>query len=782
MREISFNSGWAYRHLDEGDWKQVDLPHDAMLGEEKSSDADSGVNAGWYLCYDYEYKKTFTVPPELEGMDIIFEFEGVYRNAEVYLNGHKAMFRPYGYTNFYVPANEFLTAGENEIRVIARNADQPNSRWYSGAGIYRPVKMIGLPDKHILLNGVKVKTLGINPATVEITVETNAPGSLTLNIENGGEVIKLAEETDGRHTFKVGIDNAKLWTVDTPDLYALTVEFEGDTAELNFGIRTIECDAKRGFLVNGERVIIRGACIHHDNGLLGACCYPEAEERKIRILKENGYIAIRSAHNPCSKAMLEACDRLGMMVMDEYVDMWYIHKNKYDYADDIEEWYERDITDMINKDFNHPSVVMYSLGNEVSETAQERGIEFFNKMKGVIKSMDTERPVTTGVNIFFNYLSSKGFGVYSDKKADSNGQKKVGSEFFNNLAGIMGAGFMKWGATLRGSDRTTRECFKAMDVAGYNYGINRYKKDVVKYPDRVILGSETFCADAYKFYEFAKKHNALIGDFVWAGMDYLGEVGIGSHEYRHYAPKFTHGVGWVSAGSGRIDLTGRPLAEASYTKTAFGLTDKPVIAVKPVTHTKEKHSPSSWKMTNAIESWSWRGCDSFKAHVEVYARAAEVELLVNDKPVGRKKFKKDCRFKFKTKYECGSVTAIAYDESGKEISRSSLHTADKETVLSVLPEEKTVAPGKLLYIRLKYTDEKGTLKPMKRSRISVKVEGGKLMALGHACPYNEDGYLSDNTDTYYGEALAIVKAGDSGKVVLTATDSIRTGISETQIV
>ena len=235
--------------------------------------------------------------------------------------------------------------------------------------------------------------------------------------------------------------------------------------------------------MNGRRVIIRGACIHHDNGILGARCYEEAEERKIRILKENGYNAVRSAHNPCSKALLRACDRLGVMVMDEYCDMWYIHKTMYDYADYVQDWYEKDLTDMIDKDYNHPSVIMYSLGNEVAETGQKRGIEFFRQMRTVCKSLDSERPVTTGVNIFFNLLHALGFGVYDDKKAKTNPQKKVGSEFFNNLAGVFGDTFMKTMAKLHGCDVKTRGCYAAMDVAGYNYGILRYKHDIKSTPN-----------------------------------------------------------------------------------------------------------------------------------------------------------------------------------------------------------------------------------------------------------------------------------------------------------
>lgn len=780
MKKIDFNQNWQYRRLKVAEaWKKIDLPHDAMILEKRTLASAGGTNTGWFEGYDYEYIKIFTLPLEYADQVLIFEFEGVYRNAEVYINGKKAAYRPYGYTNFYIYANEFLRFdGENEIRVIARNADQPNSRWYSGAGIYRPVSLWVAEKKHIALHGVKIRTLQLEPAVIEVKMRTNTPGEVLVQIEKGGTMIaRNSVQSDGEVRVIVEIPDAKLWSPDTPELYTCKVKFFEDEVEEPFGIRSIACNAKEGFLLNGKRVIIRGACIHHDNGILGARCYREAEYRKIRILKENGYNAIRSAHNPCSRALLDACDELGMMVMDEYCDMWYIHKTRFDYADYVMDWYEQDIKDMIDKDFNHPSVIMYSLGNEVAETGQKRGIEFFKEMRSVCKKYDEERPVTTGVNIFFNWLHAMGFGVYTDKKAEENPQAKVGSEFFNDMAGILGAGFMKFMATLYPCDVKTRECYAAMDVAGYNYGILRYKKDLKKYPERVILGSETFCSDAYKFWELAKQNSALIGDFVWAGMDYLGEVGVGSWEYKEYAPDFTHGVGWISAGSGRINLIGTPLGEALYTRVAFELEDKPQIAVVPVTHTREKHSPSAWKFSNALPSWSWNGLDGRKAKVEVYSRAPIVELYVNGKKVGRKKFRKNCRFDFSVTYESGEITAVNLDENGNEINRNTLYTAGEERVLSVLPEKEKVEKGEICFVRLQFTDQNGILKPLERGRVALSVEGGELLALGNACPFNQDGYGRTDTDTYYGEALAVVKA-TSEIVRITARSGDLNGSSE----
>lgn len=782
MKATSLLTGWTCRHLgNTAPGKTVTLPHDAMLAEPRTALSAGGTNTGWYEGYDYEYQRTLTVPENELADTHILEFEGVYHNAEVWLNGQKAAFRPYGYTNFYVDCAPYLHAGENELRVIARNADQPNSRWYSGAGIYRPVQLWTARGAHITLNGVKIRTLSLDPAVVEVRVKTTAPGTVRLTVD---DLPAVQQESDGEAVFTLTLDNARLWTPETPNLYTCRVSFADDEVTETFGVRKVEWGTD-GFLLNGKRYIIQGACIHHDNGLLGAVCDPDAVARKVRLLKENGYNAIRSAHNPCSKALLAECDRQGMLVMDEYIDHWYIHKTEHDYVDYFNEWWRQDLTDMVEKDYNHPCVVLYSTGNEVSETAQKRGIALTKEMTDFLHGLDDSRPVTCGVNIFFNFLSSIGFGVYSDEKAKKEAEraekakqrgekaakkKAVGSQFFNNLAGLLGDEFMKRGATLHGCDVKTRDAFANMDIAGYNYGIYRYKHDLKKYPQRLILGSETFCNDAYKFRELAKQEPRLVGDFVWAGIDYLGEVMVGSWEYADYAETFDGGPGWVSAGSGRIDLTGKPLGEALYTRVALEADNGPYIAVCPVNHTGDRHSPSAWKMTNAMPSWSWTGCEERKANVEVYARAARVELVLNGHTVGSKTLKNDCLARFSIPYESGTLEAVSYDAADHEIGRCKLQSAGGTTRLTLDAEEPTVKPGHLCYVRLRYTDENGITKPLARGNIQVQVRGGTLVGLGSACPFNKHSYLDSETDTYYGEALAIVRMGDGDAMTIAASD------------
>ena len=870
MQKIDFNKDWICRCLtrDEEAYP-VTLPHDAMLSEPRTQESTGEGNVGWYIGGDYEYTKNFFVPEEYKDKKVLIEFEEIYHNGEVYINGKKAAYRPYGYTNFYVDTEGFFQYGkENEIKVIARNADQPNSRWYSGTGIYRPAYLHVAGEKYIPVNGVKIRTLSYDPAKIEVVVKTSAPGELSLKIEfEGSKVLRVIGEStkignvnndkiissdnknmqpngsvqtgeNGQKSelvqveaeknnqaaeyqaiFQLDVPNAKLWDTEHPNLYTCKAVFGEDEVTETFGIRELIWNPQVGMTINGERVILRGACFHHDNGVLGACTYPEAEERKMRILKENGYNAVRSAHYPCSKALLDACDRMGMLMMDEYVDVWYIHKTKYDYAGQLADWWKQDLKDMVDKDYNHPSVIMYSTGNEVAETAQKKGIALTGDMTNFLHSLDSTRPVTCGINIFFNFLSSIGLGVYSDDKAEKsagnaeknaaqaagknekkvvksgektvnkateNGKKglgstkpekkkkPVGSEFYNTLACLVGDYFMKCGATLYPCDLRTKDAYANMDIAGYNYGIFRYKHDLKKYPNRLILGSETFCKDAYSFWEIAKKNKRIIGDFVWAGWDYIGEVGDGAAEYSDY--KFEDPATRMTGGNGRIDLNGKPRAEAAYTRVAFERETGPFIAVDPV-YQKEKLRLTGWQLTKALESWAWDGCNGEPAKVEVYARAAQVELFINGKSAGKKKVKK-CRANFNTTYQDGEITAVSYDENGKEINRYSLQTAGKDTVLQVRPEEKTVKPEGLAFIQLQYTDSKGIWKPMEKHNIKVTVENGVLKGLGSPAPYVKGNYTDHTVATYYGEAMAVVQADGNGPVKVTVADEERFYVAE----
>lgn len=367
MKRTEWIDNWSCKHLNTEELPlPVRIPDDAMLREPRSAQSMGGLNVAWFEGRDYSYEKTFSLTEHQLSGALMLEFEGVYRKAEVYLNGEKAAFRPYGYTNFYVDLKPFVHAGENRIEVRAFNADQPNSRWYSGAGIYRPVWLWTAPERHIDVNGVRLRTLSLEPAAVEVTVKTTGEGAVKVELLDGDKVLASAESEE--RTFILRAENVTPWSADTPKRYSCRVTYGEDETIESFGFRTLSW-GRDGLLVNGRREILRGACVHHDNGILGAKCDPDALERRIRILKENGYNALRSAHNPCSKTALEICDRLGMYVMDEYIDHWYIHKTMYDYVDFFFDWWRQDLRDMVDKDYNHPCVILYSTGNEVAETA-----------------------------------------------------------------------------------------------------------------------------------------------------------------------------------------------------------------------------------------------------------------------------------------------------------------------------------------------------------------------------------------------------------------------------
>ena len=780
MEKISLNKNWkVYRTGQPNVSKQVDLPFDAMFLDDKKEDATSGVNLGWIDARDYSYVKKLDFSGVSKGQQIILEFEGIYHKASIYFNNVKVAYEEYGYMGIFADVTSLVKPGEDNILLVeAVNDDQPNSRWYSGTGIYRPVWMYTLPEKHIKLEGIRVTTLDYTVGKIKVVVETeNCPvgENISIRIEKDDNVVAesvVAVDAAGRANQVFEIRNAVLWSPDWPELYKAVVTVEQDQQSIRFGIRKVEWDSKTGFAINGKRVIIKGACFHHDNGIIGAAEPEFADRRKVEIFKKAGYNALRSAHNPVSKAILDACDELGVLMMDEYVDVWYIHKTKNDYAGGVMENYKSDLARLVAKDYNHPSVVIYSTGNEVAETSQKRGIDFTSELTRTLHELDNTRPVTCGINIFFNWLYSMGFGVYSDKKAreeakDVKKKKSVGSEFFNNLAGILGAGFMKFGASLYPCDVKTRGAFANMDVAGYNYGINRYVKDLKKYPDRLILGSETFCSDAYRFYELAKKNPRLIGDFVWAGMDYLGEVGVGSWEYEDYAKRMDNGMGWVSAGSGRIDLVGNELGEMAYTRVAFEQ-DKIGMAVVPVGKANKKHSPSAWKFSNAIPSWDWQGLEGQSTTVEVYARAACVELFLNERALGRRFFKDNCIFRFKNVvYEPGELKAIAYNKTGAVIADTLLKTGDKEVKLSLIPEQEKISlNGGLAYVHLDYTDGNGITKSNARGDIKLKIENGTLLGIGSACPFYEKSYLDDTCDTYYGRAMAVIRPDKAGRMIV----------------
>lgn len=758
MRKESFNNGWICNG------KPITLPHDAQISEKRGADLSNGGH-GYFPGGVYTYEKTFTAPAEWEGKTVLVEFESVYKNATVSLNGKKLCFHPYGYTNFFVELSGLKSDGENTLTVVADNSKLPNSRWYSGSGIYRPVWVYICEKDGLRPESVKISTVSVDPAVIRI----ESPISVRAEVEG-----VFGEGTD----FELTIPNARLWSAETPDLYTAKIRAGEDKTEVTFGIRQITWSNK-GLFINGKETLLRGGCIHHDSGILGAATFAESEERRVRILKENGFNAIRSSHNPASKAMLDACDRLGMYVMDETFDMWYNRKNPYDYGCDFHEWWEKDTAAMVEKDFNHPSVILYSIGNEVAEPAEQKGVDTGKAMVDLCHRLDPTRPVTCGTNLMIISRAAKGNGIYQDGEQKTGGteskKEKEGqnaSLAFNIMASFIGSGMNKGGNSKK-VDALTTPFLDSLDIAGYNYGSGRYPLEERAHPDRVVFGSETFPQDIWKNWQMVKKYPYLVGDFMWTSWDYLGEAGIGAWSYTGGMP-FNRPYPWVLAGAGVIDILGVPDGSCKYASTVWGLESNPVIAVRPVNHPGVRPSKSVWRGTNAILSWSWANCRGNKAVVDVYSDQAQVELLINGKSAGRKKIK-ECKAFFKVKYEPGTVTAVAYDASGREAGRSELVSADSQLKIAVRPEKEAVKPCGIIYVPVNIEGANGIVESNADRKLTVTVEGGELLAFGSANPCTEEQYHTGSFTTFYGRSLAIIRAGENGSVTVKATDGAQSG-------
>ena len=751
MQKVSFNEGWRCNG------KSVRLPHDAMILEKRSAKASDGGH-GYFPGGIYTYEKTFVAPADWKDKKVIIEFEGVYRNCTVSLNGREIGGHQYGYTTFTLPLDNLKCGEENTITVVADNSQLPNSRWYTGSGIYRPVWIYVGSKQRIEYRGIKITTVSIDPTVVRVEVDATADAK--VEILDGETVVATGSG-------EIAIPNAKLWSDEAPNLYTCRVTVGEDVVEEKFGIREIKWSTA-GLFINGKETLLRGGCVHHDHGILGAACYDESEWRRVRILKEAGFNAIRSAHNPCSRAMLEACDYYGMYMMDESFDMWYNRKTKNDYGLDFETRWAEDTSEMVLRDYNHPSVILYSIGNEVAEPGEAKGLGYGKKQIDLIHSLDTTRPVTCGLNLMVMSRAAKGQGIYQDgeqktggKEQKSDGKVKNGSLIFNIMASFAGSG-MNQGGNSPKVDAIASPIIDALDIAGYNYGSGRYPLEGKQHPDRIIFGSETFPHDIYKNWQQVKKLPYLLGDFMWTSWDYLGEAGLGAWSYTGGMP-FNRPYPWVLGGAGVIDITGRPDGSCRYASTVWGLEKAPRIAVKPVNHPGIRPSKSAWRGTNAIESWAWNGCDGNKAEVEVYSDAAVVELLLGEKSLGRKKLK-ECKATFKTRYAPQVLTAVSYTLDGKELARNSLAPATGELRIRIMPEK---AGSDIVYIPVEIVGENGIVESNADRRLTVTVEGGELLAFGSANPCHEEQYHTGCFTTYYGRALAIVRTKGSSTVVVT---------------
>lgn len=806
MKKELFNDGWKF-FKDENSfalvWSvpenalEVTLPHDAMIEEAADPDSKNGTNTGFRNGGTYTYVKNYYADESMRSRKILLYFEGIYMNATVFLNGQMIAKRPYGYSGFYAELSDYLTYGaDNEIRVITKSGAQPNSRWYSGAGIYRDVWLLTSGKTYIRPQGVSVITenadmdIAVLKLTAEIVNESAVAEDLILETEVSGKknrsFLFLRAGEKRKIEQRIAVQNPRLWSEDSPELYKAEVKLTAsdgkilDTGEAVFGIRTLSVDAKRGLLVNGSKVLLRGACIHHDSGLLGAATYYDSVRRQISRLKKAGFNAIRMSHMPMAEAELRACDELGMYVMDELTDMWNRSKSDYDYGLFFDEWWRDDAEAMVRKDKNHPSVILYSIGNEIPEIGTDQGSSLAAEISSYLHELDSIRYTTAGINGVFaagdrmdEIMAEVMRDTSPDKKEEGKGAGNV-----NDFMTVLDSKMDKIVCTRPVTERLEKAC-TALDVAGYNYMTSRYASDKVKYPDRVIVGSETYPPEIANNWKVINENPNVIGDFTWTGWDYLGEAGLGVPGYKPGEGGFGAHFPAQLAYCGDHDITGNRRPASFYREIAFGLRDKPYIAVQDPKHYDETVIKTPWVISDAAHSWTFETSSEGKmTRVEIYARGAEAELLINGKSVGRKQITQPDfgvvgnRAVFEVKYEPGTIESVIYDEKGQETGRDKLATTSEPASISAYMEEDT---GELCFIDFSLCDSEGRPIDARCFDIAITIEDMDnfcMMGFGSGDPKPSHNYSEKITDTWYGKALLIGKKQDKEQPV---TLELRTG-------
>lgn len=820
MIRENFNRGWqvakggnnaataAFLGTDEV--HMVHLPYDAMIHEERIPDARSGAQTGFYPGGEYIYQKTLDAPEEWKEKKVVLEFEGIYQTAMVYINGALAATNLYGYSGFYVELNPWLRFGEeNRIKVIADNSGTPNSRWYTGSGIYRNVKLLVGSRIHIPADGVRITTLdaGTDSAVIEAEVRIQSISrireniGINLTIEKGGKVIARDRQTAvmypgacemSRHT--ICIEKPELWDCDTPSLYLCRVEIECggevlDETRENFGIRTILLDAAHGLRLNGKEIKLRGACIHDDNGILGAVTWERAQERRCRQLKGAGFNSIRSSHHPLSKSMLDACDRYGILVMDEISDMWTVHKNPHDFALHFAECWEQVAERMVDKDYNHPCVMMYSIGNEISEAGSDAGAAIARKMCGKLHELDHTRFTTMGQNglmsagarlrTIMQDVMEKFGPLQAEKEEQESGSSnsRSGQGKQDAVSGMNS--FMSLMAGERGEYFSTHPlltealegCSSACDIIGLNYLTGRHIAEHEMHPNKTVLGTETYPADIVRLWGIVKRYPHVLGDFTWAGYDYLGEAGCGIFHYDGNA-NFTSVYPERAAYIGDLDLVGYRRPISYLREIVYGLRKEPYLAVERLNRYGMPCSKTAWMYKDNIASWTWPGYEGKPALVDIYADAQEVELFLNGRSLGRKPAGEEHGFtaSYELAYEPGELTAVSY-EDGKETGRFSLVTAGEDIRLHAEADRTVLAADgeDLAFVTVRLADEKGTDNLYASKKVTVSVEGaGRLEGFGSADPQALGSYDDAAWETYDGYAMAVVRAGEEDGTIRVA--------------
>ncbi|MBQ6201298.1 MAG: DUF4982 domain-containing protein [Prevotella sp.] len=745
-RRVLFDAGWQFTQ--NGKTVTVDLPHDwdIYAGPDAKSGA-TGTGGGWYPGGKGEYRKTFKTP---DGEVVRLHFEGVYQKAEVFINGQKAGQHAYGYTPFTIDITPYLHQDTpNEVLVKVDNSEQPNCRWYSGSGIYRHVWLITSPALHIAENGVYISTPMVNDdeatVQVEVTVENASDVERTATVMVGAESMPVTVPAKGSETdtLTFNIRNPRLWSPDTPILYEVRAMLKEqgkmvDSQLTRFGIRHIYCDSRYGFQLNYMPLLINGACVHHDDGILGAMAFDAAEIRKVRLMKDAGFNLIRTSHNPPSRAFLDACDSIGMLVIDEAFDGWRQAKTPYDYSTLIDSCYREDIHAMVRRDRNHPSIICWSIGNEVMERKDIRVVTTARKMKDAIKDYCCERPVTEALCSW-----------------DSDW------EIYDPHAEVL-------------------------DIAGYNYMLHKHASDHERDPLRVILQTESFPRDAWRNWQTVEDYSYVIGDIVWTGLDYLGESGIGRYYYDGDTPGEHYVEGgqpeWHGAYCGDVDITGWRKPISHYRELLWNRDTAPALymAVKEPDGYYGSIRETAWSVWPTWESWTWNGWEGKPVEVEVYTSLPSVRLYLNDRLVGEQQ-SAECKAVFTLPYQPGILRAEGVTEEGQPVSVS-LSTAGQPCQIRLTADKSTfLADGQdLIYVTVEILDRNGLVCPDAAIPLTATVKGaGSLLSFASADLKDTSVYTDAHCTTWKGRALLAVRSSaKSGSVSVTVKGD---GLSQSQL-
>ena len=770
MKKTRISEGWYFQKISSktgylatgAAYEKIDLPHDYQIKEKR--DPSLTFRTGYYPDKSGRYVKHLNFEC---GKHYILDVDGAYANAHVNLNESFINMHHHGYTPFLTDLTDYIIDGITNKLVITTDPLSESTRWYSGNGIYRDVFLweggdirIEPRDIFITTDEADSESAAVN---VAYTVTSDKDGAVRIEIRalEGGVTVASSEEEklitrgkNGEYNTKLTVTNPKLWSTDTPELYTLNIGiYEGDKltdeSEMIFGIRTVSISAKTGLLLNGAPIKLRGGNIHHDHGDLGAASYPAAEERKIRLLKDAGFNAIRTSHNPPSTALLEACDKLGMIVMDEAFDMWVRPKGRHDYHLFFRDHCLEDIKEMVLRDRAHPCVFSYSIGNEIPEiTGHSNYAEYAKMLADEVRKYDSTRPVTSGIQKDF-VKNVRGEDI------DPEDYRKYTENKFNNDPRIR--------------NTVTKLYEDALDIVGLNYYREYYELEHEMYPDRVFWASETRAIYFYESWSKTKDAPHILGDFTWTAFDNLGEAGAGRFDWTdEEIPLSGAPYPWRSCYQGDHDLCGyrRP---QSYFREAIWLGNKePRIFTTHPMHFGECFRGTEWHFYDVRESWTYPeeyvGKD-IKA--EVYTDAEAVDWYVNGSYIGRSETK-EAISAINTKYIPGSIRAVAV-KGGKEVSEYTLKSSHGCEQILLTPETcQFKADGRdLCYVRVSLTDKDGIPYVTDERHLCCEVSAGKLLAFFSGDPKTEIPADIPECDTHHGKAIAVISAKEPCEIKIT---------------